>query len=92
MLFRSYCNSSCIQIYYKCVQLISVRKGVIWLEKKQIESVILDFKEKAVSKIAFARTKEEAERIERQLNMHIYYPSELANLQTKEPIFVLMDC
>ena len=64
---------------------------MIYLSQEQSKSIILDFKEKAVSKIAFARTKEEAERIERQLNMHIYYPSELANLQTKEPIFVLLD-
>ena len=69
-----------------------MRKDVIRLGKEQSKSIILDKTEKAVSKIAFARTKEEAERIERQLNMHIYYPSELANLQTKEPIFVLLGC
>lgn len=59
---------------------------------EQSESIILDFKEKAISKIAFARTKEEAEKIGRKLNMHIYYPSELANFHMAETIFVLLDC
>lgn len=62
------------------------------MDQGESRLVVLDFKEKAVSKIAFARTKEEADRIERQLNMHIYYPSELANFHIKEPIFVLLDC
>lgn len=61
--------------------------------KKHIEeeSVIIDFSEKSISKIAFARTREQAERIEKELGMHIYYPSELANFEIEKTIFVLLD-
>lgn len=58
---------------------------------KDTKSIVLDFGEKTIRKIAFARTREEAERIKQQLDMNIYYPSELADLGTKETIFVLFD-
>lgn len=59
---------------------------------KGIQSIVLDFSEQKVSKIAFAKTKEEAERIERQLGMTVYFPSEIANFGDNEvPMYVLLD-
>ena len=58
---------------------------------KGTQSIVLDFSEQKVSKIAFARTKEEAERIERQLGMTVYFPSEIANFDENEiPMYVLI--
>lgn len=53
------------------------------------QSIVLDFTDKSVSKIAFAKTREEAERIKRQLDMTIYFPSEIANFGDDAPMFVL---
>lgn len=58
---------------------------------KETTSIMIDFREKAISKIAFTKTREEAERIERELGMRIYFPSDLANFRDKESIFVLLD-
>lgn len=33
------------------------------------DSIIIDFKDKSISKIAFARTREEAKKLEKQLGM-----------------------
>lgn len=56
-----------------------------------MDSIVIDFKEKTVSKIAFARTREEAEELEKQYGMKIYFPSEIANFGEYSSIFVLAD-
>ena len=55
------------------------------------ESVVLDFEEKSISKIAFTNSKEEAYRLRDELNMKIYFPSELANFEKETGIYVLLD-
>lgn len=55
------------------------------------DSIVIDFKEKSVSKIAFARTREEAKKLEKKLGLTIYFPSELADFDTENPIYVLCD-
>lgn len=57
----------------------------------EVQSVVLDFSEKAVTKIAFAKTREEAERIKNQLDMAIYFPSEIANFGDEIPMYILLD-
>lgn len=54
------------------------------------KSVILDFTNKEIRMVAFAKTREEAERIERQLGLTIYFPSEIANFGDDESIYVLL--
>ena len=61
-------------------------KGVIILQ----DSIVLDFKEKSISKVAFAKTKEEADRIKRQLGLTVYFPSEIANFADETPMYVLL--
>lgn len=58
---------------------------------EQGKLVTLDFMEKTVRKIAFANSKEMADKLEKEDGMHIYYPSELADLGIGETIFVLLD-
>ena len=58
---------------------------------KETASIVIDFGEKTISKIAFAKTRKEAERIEQELGMNIYFPSDLADFGDKESIFVLLD-
>lgn len=53
--------------------------------------VKLDFMEKSVQKIAFTNSKKIADKLEKEDGMHIYYPSELADLGIGESIFVLLD-
>ena len=64
-----------------------------WRSRKEgsgdTPSITLDFQEKSISKIAFARTKDEADRLERQLGLSIYFPSELANWGDEIPMYVL---
>ena len=56
-----------------------------------VDSIVIDFNKKSVSKIAFARTREEAEELEKQYGMKIYFPSEIANFGENSSIFVLVD-
>ena len=58
------------------------------MEKK---SIVLDFSEKTIRKVAFTNSKEEADRLKRELNMQIYFPSELANFDNETKIYVLLD-
>ncbi len=60
------------------------------MKKMGTSSIVLDFKEKSISKVAFARTKEEADRLERQLGLSVYFPSELANWDEEIPMYVLL--
>ncbi len=60
------------------------------MEKNDTPSITLDFKEKSISKVAFARTKEEADRLERQLGLSVYFPSELANWGEEVPMYILL--
>ena len=60
------------------------------MKKMGTSSIVLDFKEKSISKVAFARTKEEADRLERQLGLSDYFTSELANWDEEIPMYVLL--
>lgn len=60
------------------------------MKEMDTSSIVLDFKEKSISKVAFARTKEEADRLERQLGLTVYFPSELANWGEEIPMYVLL--
>lgn len=55
------------------------------------QSVVLDFSEKTIRKVAFTNSKEEADRLKNELDMQIYFPSELANFENKTGIYVLLD-
>lgn len=55
-----------------------------------VASIVLDFEETQIKKIAFAKTREEADRIKRQLDMTIYFPSEIANFGEETPMYVLL--
>ncbi len=55
------------------------------------QSIVLDFSEQAIRKVAFTNSKEEAYRLKNELNMQIYFPSELANFEKKTGIYVLLD-
>ena len=45
------------------------------------KSIVLDFSEKAIKKVAFVKTKEEADRLQKELGMTVYFPSEIANFE-----------
>ena len=55
------------------------------------QSIVLDFSEQAIRKVAFTNSKEEADRLKKEFNMQIYFPSELANFEKKTGIYVLLD-
>lgn len=54
------------------------------------QSIILDFSEKAIRKVAFTNSKEEADRLKKELNMQIYFPSELASFESETDVYVLL--
>lgn len=54
------------------------------------QSIVLDFSEKAITKVAFAKTKEEADRLQKKLGMTVYFPSEIANFEEDVPMYVLL--
>ncbi len=55
------------------------------------KSIIFDFRNKSISKVAFTNSKEEAYRLIDEFNMKIYFPSELANFENESGIYVLLD-
>lgn len=53
------------------------------------QSIVLDFSEKAIRKVAFTNSKEEADRLKKEFNMQIYFPSELASFGSETEVYVL---